>query len=233
MEGELKDGNRHGFFKFYTEGLYSQSCFYSNGKRQGEWVFYNLNGVAFVKYICENDEIVKYFKYDDNDAKLELECIVKKQTGDKYEFEATDFRNDSVFVFNTIAKSEVSDFIMWYLPYNGTLNGAAHLKVKGNDRSKGQYVNGKREGLWKYFFQEFKAESEVEYKDDEIISEKYTNVEKGEPFSGKITILNPNNSEKEVVKLKDGLRHGNTLFYIENEDKPIKKLNYKKGVLQE
>jgi antitoxin component YwqK of YwqJK toxin-antitoxin module len=234
LEGELKDGKKHGFFKYYTEGIFSQSCNYYNGKKQGEWAFYNMNGIAFVKYICENDRILKFFKYDDNNAsKIKLECTVKKQIVNKYEFEATDYSNDSTVTFNTIAESEVSDFIIWYLPYNGTLNGAFNIKVNGNERVKGQYLSGNKTGVWKYYFQEFKAESEVTYENDKVISEKYLNVEKGEPFNGKITILNPQNGEKEVVKINDGLRHGNTLFFLENEEKPIRKLNYKKGVLQE
>ena len=75
MRGEIavetgyKDGNLHGLYRYWHEnGQLGSIGQFRNGKKHGEWTFFDINGNCLGGYVYENDGIVAEYDADGADS---------------------------------------------------------------------------------------------------------------------------------------------------------------------
>ena len=91
-------------------------------------------------------------------------------------------------------------------------------------------INGKlRIGQWTYFYYNQNIKIYITYQAGNPQSEEYKTLD-GIPFSGKFEYVDAVNNVKEVRNIKDGLRHGKTIYYNMTTGKVLRKVSYKKGI---
>lgn len=72
---------------------------------------------------------------------------------------------------------------------------------------------------------------EIKYDDNTLTEEKYFDLNNS-LFTGDFTYINEEDNIKEIRKIRDGLRNGNTEFIDIKTGKRIKKVKYKDGKIK-
>ena len=95
----------------------------------------------------------------------------------------------------------------------------------------GEYFKEKKVGEWSYYFYPQKVKMEIKYDDNTLTEEKYFDLNNS-LFTGDFTYINEEDNIKEIRKIRDGLRNGNTEFIDIKTGKRIKKVKYKDGKIK-
>jgi antitoxin component YwqK of YwqJK toxin-antitoxin module len=106
-------------------------------------------------------------------------------------------------------------------PYYGYLKN-------GKLYNTGNFRKNKRDGLWKQYFYDQNVIVQVQFDAGKRGDERFYSLSKESPFSGKFTNNLPDGGF-EQIKIKDGLRNGNTVLFGK-DGKKSKKVKYVDGV---
>jgi len=229
MEGRFKNNLENGLFNYFINGNLYASENYVNGILNGDKKEYNPLGKIVIYENYENGSLKKLEKYSFEDPNIkEFEAEVFLTNGLISNLKAIFYKSDSII--NSDLRIEKDDISFEDIK-NGNKHGEYLLKVKDQLRIKGSYFYNKKDGNWFYYFPEDNVEARFEFSENNLKSEVYINTLKLAPYSGKVTFINSEKNEKEIVTVKNGLRHGDTKFFSGLEKKPFKKISYKNGTL--
>lgn len=115
----------------------------------------------------------------------------------------------------------------FYSYAQGTKNGNSRILVNGKTISLGQYSNGSKHKLWKFYYYNSDARAEREYNNGLVTSELFYTLNGDDPYTGTCIINYPDGS-KDEVKIKNGLRNGRTTRY-DKMGNEIERIKYKNG----
>lgn len=240
---------------FYDEdGNIKNEGRYSNDKKYGEWIWYGNNGVTVVeKYFSpgllsgrtiknyDNPIIDWGFNTAGNIASVTVHTpyIIKFSEINKTTCSVSLQKEDSVINITKVSHDGISfdsiqqikeivsridenDFSVRYGKYE-VKDASGRMLETGS-------INGKlRIGQWTYFYYNQNIKIYITYQAGNPQSEEYKTLD-GIPFSGKFEYVDAVNNVKEVRNIKDGLRHGKTIYYNMTTGKVLRKVSYKKGI---
>lgn len=145
-EGQLKDGENTGVFKFYyPDGTLKSVQYYVDGEFEGWQSYYDPKGVLHSEENVSGDITHEHISYDENGKMKEH---IKIQPG-QFEF-VTHFSNGKPARRLTMMNGIEHGKATWYYP-DGKVN------------SEGEFFNGERHGKWIWNHPNGKRYSETEY----------------------------------------------------------------------
>lgn len=244
MEGNYEDNEREGKWIFYyKEGEINKTINYSNGELDGEFIEWNKQNQPKEKKQFRNGKFKELVVYDS----LGIEPIRKFEIFDEY----SNRYKCKYTQYNTNGKTSQ---VYWVKKEDDISHNwfelSFLLKLKNNDESiiykdgefnldnknnkpliTGEYFKEERVGEWRYYFYPQNVKMEIQYDNNTLPKEKYFDLN-NTLFSGDFTYINEEDNIKEIRKIKDGLRNGNTEFIDVKTGKRIKKVKYKDGKIK-
>ena len=232
---------------------------YQNGKKIGEWVWYEDDGSLWIETYSRPGIISsRSYKYNEfpvmdwNYNEL-FGTIISFTSYIPYRIEITNINNetcnitqykeDSV-IYTTNVIHHVSSFDSNATDVIGfrdrivqneldVRNGNYELKdTSGRMLIKGILYNNNHMGQWTYYYYDQKIKLFITFKDNVPYTEYYETLD-GQPFSGKFEIIDKANNIKEIRKIKKGVRDGKTIQYDLTTNKVIKKISYDDGFIDD
>lgn len=244
MEGNYKDDKREGqWVLYYKKGEVNRTFNYSNDELDGEFIVWNEQNKPKEKKQFKYGKLRELVIYNS----LGIEPIRKFEIFDeysnRYKCRYTQFNssgktsqvywvkkeneiNHHWFDSSFLSKLKENDEMIIYK------DGEFLVYNENNDTLiEGQYYKKNKIGSWTYYFYPQNVKLEVKYDDGILTEEKYFDLNNS-LFSGDFTYINKDDSIKEIRKIKEGLRNGNTEFIDINSGKTIKKVKYKEGKIK-
>ncbi len=179
-----KEGKYDGeYSEIFTDGKVRMKGQYKNGKKEGTWEYGKKNGQKIRTEVYNNDEKVKEtIYYTDNTVESVKELKNGKKNGWERKYNYGDgtlkseiFYKDGEVSSETgsgLAKqtkqisSNIGGYTQTFYEVNGKYEGEfteQWLEGAKGIKSKGQYKNGKKNGLWVYEHKSGKKEKEENY----------------------------------------------------------------------
>ncbi|MDG1840799.1 MAG: hypothetical protein P8I93_00465 [Crocinitomicaceae bacterium] len=155
LEGNIKDGDYHGLWKYYHSNgnLKSEGHYKNRWKKIGNWKYYHANGNLESEGNCEDGNCVGYWKYYNYLGLLKAEGNLDGNYDGGY------YRVDlwKTYHFKGKLKSEGS--------YKDGKQIGLWKTYHGNDTlsSIGKYDGGSKHGLWKCYHDNGKLKSNGKY----------------------------------------------------------------------
>lgn len=148
MQGWYKNNEASGEWRwYYADGTPESVNFFQHDQLDGEQIYYGVNGSLAYKAIYEKGNPVKYIYYTPQGEELEtIGCL-----GDKPEIHGVQHHLNGTV-------SEESTYLY------GILHGPhKEFDAYGNLTASGNYLNGKRDGTWKTYYENGKPKREITY----------------------------------------------------------------------
>lgn len=222
--------------------------YYDNDLKEETWKYYHLNN-SYHHIEYRNDERLKALYFDEankiflkeiyaNDQLTECEYYHESQLIQKHfvtptsvgfnvvVYYYTGSGQDTISTVTYIVKGE-GEYNYQLFSENGIKEGAYKLLVKNEKIIEGTYCQDQKCGNWTYKYPQLGLYSAKLYKENLVKLEMYYEAQNGQPYSGKIELVD--SGVKEIFKVKKGLRNGTTLIYSLDGVK-IREENYKKGI---
>ncbi|SFT36322.1 Antitoxin component YwqK of the YwqJK toxin-antitoxin module [Lishizhenia tianjinensis] len=234
-QSDLKTGN---WVTYGKDKVVLMEINYVKDEFDGVTRLNNLNGDNLQELEFENDNLVSIKVYDELSGlmthsykinnfsnKTVIQTIYRdglkvsqqeyRFTGDGNPFE---FHKDFVNGLNNIGKYYIQEIGLYVL-----------YDTKERLTVKGELSLGTKIGDWYYYDYEQDIYVIKTYKYNKVTLEKYFYINSSEAFTGDYFIKESKEADLIKVKVKNGLREGNTKFY-DKEGKVIKKDKYKTGL---
>lgn len=190
VDAEFKGGYAEGTWKYYKNNVLAEEMSYVNGYITGDKITYYPDGQIKIKTPLlkgkVNGTAVRYYP----DGKKEYEKGMKDGIDDgpeRFYSEDGSVRSETIFKngraegksFSQINSGMADEYLVTIYYKNGLRHGE-HLEVyaDGQVKTKGNYIAGKKDGVWEYFRSNGdRAKPTEEYKDDDLIKRTtyYTN----------------------------------------------------------
>lgn len=182
--------------------------FDANGLKTGQWK--KLYGNGKIRYTGQfkNDKPVGIFKYYDENGFLESEIT-----------HSTNGHSSSVKMFFNNGKTRATGFY-----YDQLKDGIwiYYSEITGKPKLQESYKKGKKHGIWKIYFDNGNAFSEITYQDDlengpwnEYFENGKKQLEanyKDGKFNGKYTLYNADGKPVTTGNYINGVRHGEWIY---------------------
>lgn len=244
MEGSYKDNEREGeWIYYYKKGKINKTINYSNGEFDGKFTEWNNQNKPKEIKRFDDGKFKELIVYDSKGQQPERKFEIFDEYSSSYKCRLTQYLPNGKFSQVYLLKKENEINHNWF-------EISFLSKLKENDKSKiykdgtyknydinnrpliiGEYFKESKIGDWTYYYYPQKVKIEIEYDDNIIISEKYLDLNDA-IFFGEFTYINEEDNIKEIRKIKNGLRNGNTEFIDINTGKRIKKVKYKDGKIK-
>ena len=244
MVGNYDDDERDGqWILYYRKGEINKTINYSNGELDGEFIEWNIDNKPKEKKQFKNGKLKELVVYDSLGIEPTRKFEILGNYSNNYKCKYTQFKsNGSTSQVYWVKKEEDINHNWFEFSFLLKLNdndkniiykdGEFNIKNESNKPLiKGEYSKNEKFGNWSYYFYLQKVKMEIDYKFDKPNGEKYFDL-KGQLFSGDFTYINEEDNIKEIRKIKDGLRNGNTEFLDMKTGKRIKKVKYKDGKIK-
>lgn len=254
-KGKYFLGVRNGkWIKYFEEGVPYLSYNYVNGKLEGEFIEYYPNGTYKNKKIFKNNHLVEVATYDSLGQHEVRNLKIYDDEARSFRLTATEYYPPLKVVQEFLWKKEkpnqeiAPEFVdFFYLlgtgklelendyKYSQIIKDGKYRILDENDRIiiSGQFKNDLQEGLWQFYYFDQNVRAERNFINNKPQDEIYYNIEKGELYSGEFIYTDNEKELKREIKIKNGLRHGKTVYIDMKTGEVKKKEKYKKGILQE
>lgn len=245
QKGSYLDDNREGkWIQYYNEGQIAKTFNYKKGKLDGDYIKWNQFSKPSEKKKFENGEFKELIVYDSlgNNPISKYEIYYNMYS--YYKCRKTEYYEDGYASQEYWMKKDGEIDHSWYElifalvtgKYSDGSTGYRDGEFKLFNQNSQPQVTGKfykddKIGLWTTYYYDQNVKIESNYKNGYPIDEKYYLLN-GQLFSGDFTYINDEENIKEVRKIKDGVRNGNTEYISISTRKTIKKEKYKDGVMK-
>lgn len=245
QKGRYEDDDREGkWIQYYNEGQIAKTFNYKNGKLDGDYIEWNQFKKPSEKKIFKNGEFKELIVYDSlgNNPirKYEIYFVLYSS----YNCRKTEYYEDGYASQEYWMKKDGEIDHSWYditfaLATGKYSDGSIGYRdgefklfnQNGNPKVTGKFYKDDKIGLWTTYYYDQNVKIESTYKNGYPNDEKYYFLN-GKLYSGDFTYFNDEKNVKEVRKIKDGVRNGNTEYVNISTGKTIKKEKYKDGVLK-
>jgi len=241
QKGNYIDNKRVGkWVQYYQEGQIVKTFNYKNGKLDGEYIVWNQFGKPSKKKKFENGEFKELIIYDSLGNNPIRKYEIYYDTYSYYKCRKTEYYEDSYTsqvywmkkngaISHLLFESQFESSIKNDLE-EGYREGEFKLSSQnGKPLVIGNFYKDEKNGLWTNYYYDQNVKIVSNYKNGKLQDEKY-HLLNGQLFSGYFTYINDKENVKEVRKIKNGLRNGNTVYINNLTGKTIKKEKYKDGV---
>lgn len=242
MEGSYINDKREGKWIYYLKkGEIAKTINYSDGEYDGKYTEWNSNNTPSEIKTFDDGTFKDLIVFDSIGKNPTSKFEIFEEYSNRYKCRYTQYKsngkisqvywlkkdkeiNHNWFELTFLLKLKKDDKTLIY-------KDGDYRTFDENDKPLivGEYFEEDKIGDWTYYFYPQKVKLEVEYDDNNIISEKYLTIT-NELYDGDFTITNNNDNVKEVRSIKDGLRNGKTVFTNLETGKTIKKVKYKDGI---
>lgn len=245
-EGNYLNGKRNGEWKEYAQKNYIWNVYnYTNGKLNGKYTNYLKNGnPCKIKYF-KNGKLEKLVNYDTLGINIIQTYEILEEDDYSMKVRKTEFNPDSkislvYFIKKDKPKLDHNFFeIMFNLKTGKNSDGKdgypdgmfQYYDNKGNILVEGKLYKKDRVGIWKFYYPDQNVRVEIEYSNNELLSENYFINGTNNLYKGEFIYIDNETGIKEVRKIKNGLRNGKTTYYNVEGNK-IKTEKYKDGKLK-
>ncbi|MCG8184426.1 toxin-antitoxin system YwqK family antitoxin [Tenacibaculum piscium] len=244
MEGSYEDNEREGeWIYYYKKGEINKTINYKNGEFNGKFTEWNnLNKPKEIKRF-DYGKFKELIVYDSIGEQAERKFEIFDEYSNQYKCRITQYLSTGTISQVYWLKKEKEISHNWF-------ELSFILKLKKNDKSLiykdgefkeydinnrpliiGEYFEENKIGDWIYYYYPQKVKIEIEYDKNKNIAEKYLDLN-DVLFSGEFKYVNEEDNIKEIRKIKNGLRNGNTKFINLKTGKRIKKVKYKNGKIK-
>lgn len=241
--GKYSQGKRTGrWSQFVVEFSPFTISNYSEGLLQGELINYNSNGKPSELKFFEKGNLKRLEIYDEAGREVTHKYEILKETNNNLKVKRTRYNNENIIsqVF-TMEKDEPElnheFFEFYFLNKLANIDGVipdgeySYMDPTGTILIEGDLKGDQKIGIWLFNFPDQNVQVQIEYKDNVPGMEKYMVLNEGKIFSGTFVYTDEENNIKEFRKVKNGFRHGKTVYMNEN-GKKIKTEKYKNGILK-
>ena len=243
--GYYKGGERSGKWEqFISEDFVWKTFSYNNGKLDGEIITYNKNGDKREIKKYSNGEINEIIVVDSLESRIKRHYTFISKTKSKIQFNLKLYEKYKIFskvdYIYKVDKSEINFDLFDAIFLLNLSNKLDDVSIYGNVTrydenqeviSQGRLEDKSRIGVWLFNYYDQNVQVHMTYDDNGLRSEYYYFIDNLNPYNGAFTYFDENNQNKEVRKIKAGLRDGVTTYYdsLGNKTKVEK---YKGGVLR-
>lgn len=237
ISGSYDNGKKSSTWKYYDKaGKLEKEENYKDDQPQGSWKYY------------EGDKVIREIKFEDHSAKEIIEYkkgsteplaefYLNDVTGTYQEVEALLYYKDSSKTINVLISvdllkdpSNLHDNFKKNLnnPELIKKNGMYEFYLKGKKLIEGYYEMDKMAGKWNYFYSS-DVIWEKTYAANQLTGEKFLEAGVKAPFKGTYEVSWSNGNPRFEFKIKDGLRNGKSVYYLENGEEERSE-KFKEGV---
>ncbi len=245
QKGNYIKGNREGeWIQYVLKDKISETFNYKNGELHGEYILWNLNDKPQERKQFSSGKLTKLITYDSIGLKPTFMYEIYDQKSVSYKCRRTEYLDSGYTSQEYWVKIEgdINHYLFQLLFELSVVNQYDHTAMYKDGEYKlcngknqpivtGKFFKEDKIGVWISFFYDQNVKIEYRFTNDKVDSEKYLDLN-GKLYSGNFIYYDEENEIKEVRKIKDGLRNGNTVYMDLNTDKKIKKESYKNGVLK-
>ena len=240
--------------------VYYEKGSYKNGLKTGKWTYYILDNKLFreEEYIQDklegdrstydhagnkiyiqkykNDDFLKGEYYDENnrissEIKLEKENILHITTYNKDLVIKTTYK-----VFCDLQKykyENIKEKSNQLIENNDLIkNGKYYMSREGKIECEGEYLLGKKQGIWSYKYLQEGVVNNLGYNSGILTNETFQELKNNKQFNGTFEKVDEQKNIREEIKIKGGVRNGNTKTYDLKTGELIEKKKYKNGVVE-
>lgn len=243
MEGSYENNKREGkWIMYYKKGEINQTINYYNDELNGELIEWNKNNKPNEIKQLNNGKLKELVVYDSLGIKPIRKFEIFDEYSNRYKCKYTQYNLDSetsqVYWVKKDDDINHNTFELTFLIKlkDNNVNsiykdGEFSIYVNNNKPLIiGEYYEEDKTGEWSFYFYPQKVKLEINY-DDKNTIEKYLNFN-NTLFTGDFTYINEKDNIKEVRKIKNGLRNGNTEFIDISTGKRTNKVKYKDGKIK-
>lgn len=246
--GFFEDGKRTGIWKdFFSDGSVSAEYSYVDGKLNGQYIDFLKNGKYREISNYEKGDFQSLIIYDSLGNEIIRKFEILSKENNSFYCRKTQFdqegRVSQVYRLSKKYDEEVSGnlFELTFLlkmdsKFSGSEAGYAdgehkEYDSKNNILVEGKYYKKDKVGLWTYYYPEISVKIEQEFNNDIGGIEKFVDLKKNLPFSGKFVLKNGSGNKTCEFKVDEGIRDGKSK-YFDVKGELTKTEKYEKGVLQ-
>ncbi|MBS1507326.1 MAG: hypothetical protein JSS79_11830 [Bacteroidetes bacterium] len=170
-EMQFDKGKRVGkFTSYYSNGVVKSTGSYDKGKATGEWLFYYENGGLKEKGIYKNNITVGEWRIYNTMGELD-EIRTMNELGE-YDGDNSFFYKNKPSSIYHYAKEKITSATFFdsdgkVLSKGENTDGTFSVKglyITGEPKAEHNYVNGLREGAWKFFYRNGQLHTSCQYK---------------------------------------------------------------------
>lgn len=244
MEGSYINNRRDGkWILYYNKEQINKTINYSNGQFNGKLTEWNKEKKPKKVKLFDNGELKELIVFDSIGQSPKEKFEIFEKYLNRYKCRYTQYnsigKNSQVYWLKKDKKINHNWFKYLFL-----------LKLKKNDESLiykngeftsydlkdrpliiGEYLKENKVNNWTYYYYHQNIRLEIDYDRYTDVSEKYFTIS-NELFSGEFTFTDNEQKTKEVRSIKNGVRHGKTVFIDLKTGKKIKKVKYKGGKIK-
>ena len=243
-----------------NEGYYEKGS-YKNGLKTGKWTYYTLDNKLFSEeeYIQDKLEGDRssydisgnkiYIQKYKNDAfqngvyyNEKHQIISEVRRENENVLQITTYNNDFIIkttykIFCDIQKYKYENIKEKSneLIQNKDLikNGKYYMRREGKMECEGEYLLGKKQGIWSYKYLQEGVVNNLGYNNGILTNETFQELKNNKQFNGTFEKVDEQKNIREEIKIKGGVRNGNTKTYDLLTGELIEKKKYKNGVVED
>lgn len=237
-KGSYKNGLKTGKWTYYTldNKLFSEEEYFQD-KLEGDRSSYDISGNKIYIQKYKNDAFQNGVYYNE---KHQIISEVRRENENVLQI--TTYNNDFIIkttykIFCDIQKYKYENIKEKSneLIQNKDLikNGKYYMNVMGKIECEGEFLLGKKQGIWSYKYLQEGVVNNLGYNNDILTNETFEDLKSKKQFNGTFEKVDEQKNIREEIKIKGGVRNGNTKTYDLLTGELIEKKKYKNGVVED
>ncbi|MBB1137951.1 toxin-antitoxin system YwqK family antitoxin [Myroides sp. WP-1] len=240
-EKGLKEGK---WIQYQVEGKVDKTFNYKNDQLHGDLWIWNANNKPIEKMLFNHGDLTELITYDKLSSTIRNKYEIYNLKSDSYKCKKTEYYDNNTYAsqeYRVTIENEINPYSFEYnfiLSTRDNSNETGYkdgqfvlYNSKNNPEIIGDFFKKNKTGNWTYYYYDQEVKIEANYDDNILKDEKYLTLN-GSLYSGNFVFQEKGNDLKEERKIKDGVRHGRTVYLDTKTNTIIKKENYKNGVLK-
>lgn len=245
--GEFNDDKKQGVWERYNGDVLEETLLFKNNILDGESIVWGTGQMQKTVKSFEKGKLKSISVFENNTQAPQFIYSIIQEGYDEITYQKTINKEDGRVLQNyemsiTPGELELDETsiklygISNINPWNrslGVRNGTyAHFDINDKLLVSGNYSQEKRQGRWIAYNYSQNVRVESIYNRGNKIKELYFSLTENQPFSGEFILVDKESNVREERRIKNGLRHGRTVYIDLSTNKTIRKEKYKKGVLK-
>jgi antitoxin component YwqK of YwqJK toxin-antitoxin module len=243
QKGRYENDKREGkWIQYYNPNHTAKTFNYKNGELHGVYIEWNKFDKPSQKKLFEKGDFKELIVYDSLGINSTSKYEIYQNMFSYYKCRKTEYYDDGYASQEYWMKKDGEIDHSWYgLTFalatgkysdgsKGYRDGAFKIfDETNNPLVVGKYFKENKVDLWTTYYYDQNVKVEVNYKNNYQTDEKYIYLN-GQLYSGDFIHVDEDENVKELRKIRNGLRHGNTEIINMNTGKTIRKEKYKEGI---
>ena len=240
----LKDKREGKWIQYYIPGTITSTFYYKNDLLDGEYIEWDQFNKQKEKKQFINGKLKELITYDSFGLNPVSKYEIYDEKLSSYKCRRTEYLNDvySIQEYWVSKSGEINPFLFEMDFLNKTsnlLDGSGGFKegeyklinLNNQPLITGSYHKESKIGTWTYYYYDQNIKLVSNFKNNDPIDERYYSLN-GNLFTGDFTYIDNFEKIREIRTIKNGLRHGSTVYYDLNTGEKIRREKYEDGLLK-